>query len=183
MTPAQIRILNRSFARIEPVSDQFGTIFYQRLFIIAPELRPMFGTDLKIQQSKFMKVIKEVVHVNLRSIVSLPVTAAASASAVVPGAFWSGKLHAAYGVRLEDYATVKSALLWALEKTLADECTTEVRDAWSLAYDIIAGAMREGMISPEDDDVEPENAMQRRIRAAEPIEETSPYLKFGEGNS
>jgi len=163
MTPAQLRLLKQSFSKIQPNSDQFGLSFYERLFAISPELKSMFGTDIKIQQAKFMKVIKEFVELNMRSSISLPVTAKASESAIIPGAFWSGKLHMAYGVRLEDYDAMKSALLWAMEKTLGDDYTAEVAEAWSQAYDLIAGSMREGMLSPEDDDTEPENAMMKRI--------------------
>ena len=167
MTPAQLRLLQRSFAKIEPMADQFGAIFYARLFTVAPEIRPLFRTDLKAQQSKFMKVIKEVVQLHLRAIVSLPVTADASSRAVLPGAFWSGKLHAAYGVRMEDYATMKSALVWALDKTLGAEATDEVKGAWGAAYDIVVNAMEKGMLSPEDDEIEPANEMKSRLDAAE----------------
>ena len=110
-----------------------------------------------------MKVIKEFVELNMRSSLSLPVTAQTTEGAILPGAFWSGKLHMAYGVRLEDYGTMKNAMLWAMEKTLGNEYTPEVREAWSQAYDLIAGAMREGMLSPEEDDSEPENAMKKRM--------------------
>ncbi len=175
MTPAQLRILTRSFAKIEPASDRFGAIFYERLFVIAPDLRPMFGNDLKSQQAKFMKVIKEVVELHLRSLISLPVTMQTSASAVIPGAFWAGKLHAGYGVRVEDYETMRSALMWALEETLGAECTDDVKLAWGNAYDIVAKAMMEGMLSPEDDDNEPENAMKTRIDAETPIEDKPSY--------
>jgi nitric oxide dioxygenase len=168
MTPAQLRVLQRSFAKIEPIADQFGSIFYERLFTVAPEIKPLFRTDLKAQQSKFMKVISEVVQLHLRAIVSLPVTATASGRAVLPGAFWSGKLHAAYGVRMEDYAIMKSALVWALAKTLGPDCTDEVKEAWSLAYDIVVNAMEEGMLSPEDEDDEPENSLQSRLDSTDP---------------
>lgn len=172
MTPAQLRILSRTFKKIEPQSDEFGIIFYERLFEIAPELRPMFGTDIKLQQTKFMKVIKEVVHLHLRSLVSLPVMSKATGSAVIPGAFWSGKLHAAFGVKLKDYETMKEALLWAVEQILGNECTHEVSMAWADAYDVVAGAMREGMLSPEDEDTEPENDMRLRLNAEKPMEDT-----------
>ena len=177
MTPAQLRLLQRSFAKIEPVADQFGTVFYVRLFTIAPEIRPLFRTDLKAQQSKFMKVIKEVVQLHLRAIVSLPVTADASSRAVLPGAFWSGKLHAAYSVRTEDYAIMKSALVWALEKTLGAEATDDVKGAWSAAYDIVVNAMEKGMVSSEDDEAEPENEMKSRLDAAEDSEDIEVLFK------
>jgi hemoglobin-like flavoprotein len=177
MTPAQLRLLQRSFAKIEPMADQFGAIFYARLFTIAPEIRPLFRPDLKAQQSKFMKVIKEVVQLHLRAIVSLPVTADATSRAVLPGAFWSGKLHAAYGVRAEDYVIMKSALVWALEKTLGADATDEVKEAWGAAYDIVVNAMEEGMLSPEDDEVEPDNEMKSRLDAAANAEDIEVLFK------
>jgi nitric oxide dioxygenase len=181
MTPAQLRLLQRSYAKIEPIADQFGTIFYERLFTIAPEIRPLFRSDLKAQQAKFMKVIAEVVQLHLRSIISLPVTAQAANSAVLPGAFWSGKLHAAYGVRMEDYETMKSALTWALEKTLGDECTEDIKAAWGTAYDIVVGAMQEGMLSPEDDESEPENEMHSRLDSSERTKDTISLFRSSGG--
>jgi hypothetical protein len=137
----------------------------------------MFRTDLKAQQSKFMKVIKEVVELHLRAMVSLPVTAQASGEATLPGAFWSGKLHAAYGVRLEDFEKMKEALLWALEQTLQGDMTPEIGDAWSVAYDIVVRAMRSGMESEGDEEKEPENNLQSRLNTTE-NEEGSVFLKM-----
>lgn len=165
MTPAQLRLLKQTLSKIQPNIEQFGLIFYERLFETAPELKSMFGTDIKIQQEKFMKVVDEFVELNMRSAICLPVTENNSEGAIIPGAFWSGKLHLAYGVRLEDYDTMKAALLWALEKMLGDGYTTEVQDAWSQAYDLIAGSMRGGMLSTEDADTEPENSMLKRLDA------------------
>jgi hemoglobin-like flavoprotein len=179
MTPAQIRLLQRSFSKVEPVAEQFGTLFYDRLFAIAPEMKPLFRTDIKAQQSKFMKVIGEVVQLQLRAIISLPATSQPTAEAMLPGAYWSGKLHAAYGVRMEDFESMKEALLWALERTLKDDMTTDVRNAWIAAYDIIARAMQAGMESPEDVDLEPETGMQSRLQAADEEEEgTSAFLRM-----
>ena len=178
MTPAQLRLLQRSFSRIEPVAEQFGTIFYERLFAIAPEMKPLFRTDIKAQQSKFMKVIGEVVQLHLRAMISLPATAQASGEAMLPGAFWSGKLHAAYGVRMEDFDSMKQALIWALEQTLQDDLTPEVQDAWSIAYDIVARAMKNGMESPEDEELEPETNMQARLQATEQEEEASAFMRM-----
>jgi len=163
MTPAQIRLVQRSFARIEPDVEKFGALFYERLFAIAPEMRPLFRTDLKAQQSKFMKVISEVVQLQLRALISLPVTAQANGQAVLPGAFWSGKLHSAYGVKLEDFETMKLALLWAFEQVLESEFTPDLRAAWVAAYDIVVIAMRGGMESPEHEEEEPSSELQTRL--------------------
>jgi nitric oxide dioxygenase len=178
MTPAQLRLLQRSFARIEPLAEQFGTVFYDRLFVIAPEMKALFRTDIKAQQSKFMKVIGEVVQLHLRAMISLPVTAQTSGEAMLPGAYWSGKLHAAYGVRMEDFDKMKEALVWALQHTLKDELTPDIVEAWSAAYDIVVRAMQSGMESGEDDEIEPESNMKLRLNDTESEEEGSNFLKI-----
>ena len=178
MTPAQLRHLQRSFSKVEPVAEQFGTMFYERLFAIAPEMKPLFRTDIKAQQSKFMKVIGEVVQLHLRAMISLPATAQASGEAMLPGAYWSGKLHAAYGVRMEDFEKMKEALLWALEQALKDDLTPEVQDAWIAAYDIVVRAMKPGMDSPEEEEAEPEVNMQTRLQDAEEEEGGTAFLKM-----
>lgn len=177
MIPAQLRLLQRSFSKIEPVAEQFGTIFYERLFAIAPEMRPLFRTDIKAQQSKFMKVIAEVVQLHLRAMISLPATAQVSGEVMIPGAFWSGKLHAAYGVRMEDFDSMKQALIWALRQTLGNDLTPEVEEAWVAAYDIVARAMKTGMDSPEDQDLEPESDMHARLQSAEREDEGAAFLR------
>jgi hypothetical protein len=140
-------------------------------------MRPLFRTDLKAQQSKFMKVIGEVVQLHLRAMISLPVTAPTSGEAMLPGAYWSGKLHAAYGVRLEDFDKMKEALVWALGQTLKEEFTPEMAEAWSLAYDVVVRAMQSGMESDEEDEKEPETNMQIRLNQTE-SEETAAFLRI-----
>lgn len=179
MTPAQLRLLQRSFAKIEPLADQFGAMFYDRLFQIAPDIKPMFRTDIKAQQSKFMKVIGEVVQLHLRAMISLPVTAQASGEATLPGAYWSGKLHAAYGVRMVDFDRMKEALVWALEQALGGDMTPETRDAWVTAYDIVVLSMRSGMESGDsDEEREPDNNMQQRLNSADKEEGAASFLKM-----
>jgi nitric oxide dioxygenase len=162
MTPNQLRLLQQSFNKIEPELDRFGAIFYDRLFAIAPEMRSLFRNDLKAQQAKFMKVIGEVVQLHLRAMISLPATSQVSSEAMLPGAFWSGRVHAAYGVRIEDFESMKAALIWALNEMLRDQSTPETRQAWSIAYDIVARAMQRGMTSAEDKDAETRMDLQTR---------------------
>ena len=50
-----------------------------------------------------------------------------------------------YGVRHEHFDVVGAALLWTLEQGLGERFTPAVRDAWVAAWDVIAGAMRDGM--------------------------------------
>jgi nitric oxide dioxygenase len=46
-------------------------------------------------------------------------------------------------VKDEHYATVATALLWALEQSLGARFTPDVKDAWSAAYGMLAGTMKD----------------------------------------
>ena len=46
MTPDQVKLVQQSFAKVAPISDQAATIFYDRLFEVAPSVKAMFPSDL-----------------------------------------------------------------------------------------------------------------------------------------
>lgn len=171
MIPAQLSLLQRSFASIEPRADEFGAFFSERLFAIAPDMKALLRADSEAQQPKSVTVLAEFARLHLRAMISLPATAQTSGEAVLPGAYWSGRLHAAYGVRMEDFGKMKEALVWALQQTLRDEFTPEVAEAWALAYDIVARAMQSGMKSNADDEREPESNMQIRLNRIGEVED------------
>jgi hemoglobin-like flavoprotein len=129
MTPDQVKLVQQSFAKVVPISDQAAVIFYDRLFEIAPSVKPMFTGDMAAQRGKLMTMLGAVVNGlgNLESI--LP---AASALAI---------RHVGYGAKAEHYPVVGSALLWTLEKGLGDAWTLEVADAWTTAYGTLSGYM------------------------------------------
>ncbi|MDP6175362.1 MAG: methyl-accepting chemotaxis protein, partial [Rhodospirillales bacterium] len=54
-----------------------------------------------------------------------------------------GQRHLDYGVTDDHYPTAGEALLWALEQGLGDGFTPELKDAWSEAYLLMSGIMRE----------------------------------------
>ena len=131
MTPAQVTLVEQSFARVAPIADQTAVMFYDRLFEVAPQVRAMFPADMTEQRRKLMATLAVVVNglSDLESI--LP---AASALAV---------RHVAYGAKAEHYPVVGSALLWTLEQGLAEGWTPEVADAWRTAYGTLSGFMIE----------------------------------------
>jgi len=131
MTPAQVTLVEQSFARVAPIADQTAVMFYDRLFEVAPQVKAMFPADMTEQRRKLMATLAVVVNglSNLESI--LP---AASALAV---------RHVAYGAKAEHYPVVGSALLWTLEQGLAEGWTPQVADAWRTAYGTLSGFMIE----------------------------------------
>jgi nitric oxide dioxygenase len=129
MTPDQVTLVQQSFTKVAPISDQAAVIFYDRLFEIAPQVKAMFPSDLTEQRKKLMATLAVVVNglSNLESI--LP---AASALAT---------RHVGYGAKAEHYPVVGSALLWTLEKGLGAAWTPEVAEAWTAAYGTLSGYM------------------------------------------
>ena len=49
MTPEQIKIIKLTFAQVAQNKDAAGKMFYDRLFEVAPETRPMFKGDMAAQ--------------------------------------------------------------------------------------------------------------------------------------
>ena len=57
MTPEQVQLVQQSFAKVAPISEQAATIFYDRLFEVAPAVRAMFPDDMKEQRKKLMATL------------------------------------------------------------------------------------------------------------------------------
>jgi hemoglobin-like flavoprotein len=129
MTPDQVKIVQDSFAKVAPIADQAATLFYDRLFEVAPSVKAMFPSDLTAQRKKLMATLAVVVGglSNLESV--LP---AASALAI---------RHVSYGAKAEHYPVVGGALLWTLEQGLCEAWTAEVAAAWTAAYGTLSRYM------------------------------------------
>eukprot|EP00850_Spirogloea_muscicola_P007630 SM000039S14460 [mRNA] locus=s39:274497:275314:- [translate_table: standard] len=54
-----------------------------------------------------------------------------------------------YGVQPEHFAIVKEALVWTLQRALAERWTPPVAEAWSIAYDALADTMKAAFIRLE----------------------------------
>ena len=129
MTPDQVKIVQDSFAMVAPIADQAATIFYDRLFEVAPSVKAMFPSDLTAQRKKLMATLAVVVN-GLSDLES--VLPAASALAI---------RHVSYGAKAEHYPVVGAALLWTLEQGLGEAWTPEAAAAWTAAYGTLSGYM------------------------------------------
>ncbi|MEO6843511.1 MAG: globin family protein [Bradyrhizobium sp.] len=136
MTPDQVQLVQRSFAKVAPISEQAATIFYDRLFEVAPSVRAMFPDDMTEQRKKLMGTLAVVVG------------GLSNLEAVLPAASALAKRHVNYGVRPEHYPVVGGALLFTLEKGLGEGWTPPVAAAWTAAY----GTLSSYMISEAYDD-------------------------------
>lgn len=129
MNETQITLIQDSFAKVVPIRDDAARIFYDRLFEIAPEVKPLFKGDMAEQGTKLMAMLGAVVN-GLRDLDS-----------IVPVARKLAVDHVPYGVTAAHYDPVGAALLQTLEVGLGDAFTLEVREAWEEAYGILSGVM------------------------------------------
>jgi hemoglobin-like flavoprotein len=132
MTPEQITLVQSSFDRLGPQLPTLATRFYQELFARNPALRSLFTTDMAEQKVRFSRKLTEIVWAMPRLAELLTHTRAL------------GARHVGYGVRVADYRTVGDALLAALAAVLGDSFDTPTREAWILAYNLVAETMLEG---------------------------------------
>ena len=129
MTPTQVSLVQDSFAKVVPIADQAAVIFYDRLFEIAPQVKPLFKGDMAKQRRALMGTLGVVVN----GLSNLP--------AVLPAASALAKKHVGYGVEAAHYSIVGAALLWTLEKGLGEAWTSDVASAWVEAYGTLSGFM------------------------------------------
>jgi hemoglobin-like flavoprotein len=129
MTREQIFLVQRSWRQVQPFANTVAELFYARLFSLNPALQALFTSDMHEQRRKLMAVIGSVVSELSRL------------ERITPAVQELGRRHVGYGVRDEHYATVGSALLWALERALGDAFTPDVKAAWVSAYRVLSQTM------------------------------------------
>ena len=133
MTNNQIEQVQKSWKMVAAMEPTVvGNLFYNRLFEIAPELRPMFrNTSIDEQSRKLLSMINYVI-IKLNKL-----------DDIIDEVKKLARRHVQYGVQDEHYSIVGSALLWTLEAGLADKWNNQLKEAWTVCYTILAEAMIE----------------------------------------
>jgi len=131
MTSNQIALVQRSWAKIQPIADAAAQLFYDKLFGLDPSLKTLFKGDMKAQGRKLMNMIGFAVQGLTRL------------EQILPGVQALGRRHAGYGVQDRHYTTVAVALLATLEEGLGAHFTDEVKEAWTAAYGVLANTMKD----------------------------------------
>lgn len=129
MTPDQVKLVQDSFKKVEPIAAQAADLFYGRLFEIAPHVRSLFPADLSGQKEKLMSMLGTAVN-NLHQV-----------EKIIPAVQDLGRRHVNYGVTDEHYKPVGEALIWTLEKGLGDAFTPQVKEAWITTYTTLQSVM------------------------------------------
>ena len=131
MTPEQVALVQHSWKQVTPIADTAADLFYDRLFTIAPNVKPLFPEEMADQKKKLMQTLGFVVAglTNLENIV---------------GAVRDlGVRHNAYRVEPAMYDDVGAALLWTLDQGLGEAFTPDTQAAWATAYGLLSSVMIE----------------------------------------
>lgn len=129
MTPEKIAMVQASFKKVVPIAGTAADIFYDKLFEIAPQVRPLFPDDMSDQKMKLMQML------------AVAVNGLTKLDEILPAVQDLGRRHTGYDVTEEHYAFVGEALLYALGQGLGDEFTDELKAAWAETYGVLASVM------------------------------------------
>jgi hemoglobin-like flavoprotein len=102
MTPEAIGLIKGSYADVTAKPRRLAARFYEELFAVAPNLRPLFPGDLTLLQGHFEAALALVVR-NLDEM-----------SALRESLRDLGAQHIHWGARPEDYITAREALVAAI---------------------------------------------------------------------
>jgi nitric oxide dioxygenase len=138
LTDDEVDQLHLGLRLMEERKELAASLFYPRLFEIAPDTRPMFSDDIIGQTEKtifaFGAVVAQI-H-QLEAVDSLAIDLA--------------RRHLAYGVKAHHYPQVGKAVISILAEVLGEEnFTPEMETAWVKAYAEISDSMIRAAYGPE----------------------------------
>lgn len=133
MTQEQIARVRSTWALALAAGDDVTVSFYDRLFEIAPQLKPLFAHANPTAQSDKLARTLEIV---VRSLDDL--------SGLADDLRALGKRHDGYGVEPGHYALVGDALVWTIAKTVGPSFTERDQEAWVAVFTTLVDAMQPG---------------------------------------
>jgi hemoglobin-like flavoprotein len=131
MTPESIARVRASFSEVAREPRALAARFYEELFLMAPELRSLFPSDLTSLQGHFEAALALVIR-NLEEMKALQEPLRDL-----------GVQHVHWRARPEDYLFVRDAILRAVRKSSASWDATLEED-WRRAISAIAVPMLQG---------------------------------------
>jgi methyl-accepting chemotaxis protein len=131
--PLDVEILEESFDLVAPQGDELMRKFYDRLFEIAPGVKPLFeNVDMDRQRQALLNMLI-VLRESLRDLED-----------IVPDLEELGERHAGYGAKPEHYPFVGQALIGAMTDVAGDSWKPEYTAAWQEAYGVVQNVMLSG---------------------------------------
>jgi hemoglobin-like flavoprotein len=134
VTPEQIQLVIHSIEDLRPRSEEFARRFYEELFALDPDARQLFPNDMTLQRQKLFRELDEIAH-------AIP-----DLQRFVDRATQLGVEHIDFGVQPKHYRAFGDVLMSVLGDVYGDDFTPELRDAWDMAYRLVADSMQRGAL-------------------------------------
>ena len=113
--------------------EQLGSMMYDTLFGIAPNLKSLFHRPKQVMAMKFVEMVSTLVSfADDDTHMSEQVT-------------WLGARHVKYGARPHHSPIMSEVLLTVLEQAVGDEWRQDMHDAWTELWDKACGKMMESI--------------------------------------
>ena len=127
-----LEALETSFDLVAARGDELMDVFYSRLFAAAPAVRPLFPANMARQKTMLLGALV-LLRKSLRNL-----------DAIEPTLRSLGARHVGYGAEPEHYPVVGSTLIASMAAIAGDDWQPEYEAAWSVAFELVAGAMLAG---------------------------------------
>ena len=129
MTREQKQLVRDSFAQIQEIAGPIALLFYGKLFEMDPGARKLFHNDLRLQGTKLMTTLGSLVDSLDRFERMQGVLAEL------------GRRHTEFGVKPQQYETLKVALLWSLRQALGPSFDGETQAASTVVIEAVNQVM------------------------------------------
>jgi len=129
MDANQVNLIRDSFVQILLDSDAAARLFYDRLFELAPDTRPLFQNDMAEQGRHLISALAKIV------------TGLSSLDVMLPGLCKLAERHVDYGVEDRHYAVAGNALLHMVTAHGGLAIDSVTVQAWKTAYALLADVM------------------------------------------
>ncbi|WP_066818026.1 globin domain-containing protein [Sphingomonas mali] len=129
MDPNQVNLVRDSFVQVLLDSDAAARLFYDRLFLLAPDTRPLFRNDMTEQGRHLISALAKIV------------TGLSSLDVMLPGLRKLAERHVGYGVEDRHYAVAGDALMHMITVHGGSTIDSATMQAWKSAYALVADVM------------------------------------------
>ncbi len=134
LTSGEKQLIKSSFKMLNKNEGGFASCFYDHLFELAPLIKPMFKSDRSLNEKHFYELF------------STATVKIDNFAEIRPLLIELGRRHKAYGVKRNQFAIVKNALMLSIQYQLKGRCNSSIEDAWSKYFDEISEAMLVGLV-------------------------------------
>ena len=132
MIEQEIQIVQSTWQDIQKNTDpRFGSLFYNRLYEEAPNIRNCFDGESRDESGNFINHLGNLIS-ELHQ------------SQFIHDARVLGKKYYQSGLQKEHYENIRHALFWALRSKLGEKWTPNVMVSWIWFYSTISCIMMDG---------------------------------------